>query len=752
MFEWKSTACILCSINCGIEVLLGGDGGRQIMKVRGDKAHPSSRGYLCQKASRLDHYQNGRDRLSGPMRRGPDGAFEAIDWDTAIGEIADRLRQVREDHGGEKIFYYGGGGQANHLPGVFAASTLSSLGSIYRSNALAQEKTGEFWVQGKMFGAPVHPCFDDCQVAFFLGKNPWQSHGFPRTRQVLNEIARDPDRKMIVVDPVRTETADKADIHLQLRPGTDAWLMAAMAAMFVQEGWYDADWIGEHVNDFEPVRRVLEGVRVGHYCAIAGLDEGQVRDVATVLRDADSVSFMEDLGIQMNRHSTLVSYLNRLMWLLTGSFGKAGGMNVFNPLSALGVQTGRPPRFSPVKQAKIISGLVPCNVIPEEILTDHPDRYRAMIVESANPAHSLADTPAWREALARLDLVVTIDVAMTETARCSDYVLPTASQYEKWECSFFNLEPGENAFHLRRPVMPAPEGVLGEPEIHARLVEAMGVLPDGLLDSLGQVLKGQGRAAFAGQLMSIVRKQPELMQLVPVILYRTLGPTLPNDAAAAAPLWVIAHFFAQHHPESMRRAGFEGDGPAMGEQLFEAMLVRPSGVIFSVDPPESSWARIGIENGRINASIEPLLGELAGLDSGPVERDPDFPFVLSAGERRDFTANTVYRDPGWRRRDYEGAMRISPRDAASLGLEDGGRARVETHRGSAEVVVEVCERMQSGHVSLPNGQGLDNESGEGGTERVGVAPNELTSLGWRDPFAGTPWHKWVPARLKSASG
>ncbi len=142
MSEWHPTACILCSINCGIEVLTDED--RRFLKVRGDKAHPSSRGYLCQKASRLDHYQNGKDRITTPLRRTPSGDFEPVDWDTAIGEIATRLANIRDAHGGDKIFYYGGGGQGNHLPGIYAASTLSSLGSIYRSNALAQEKTGEF--------------------------------------------------------------------------------------------------------------------------------------------------------------------------------------------------------------------------------------------------------------------------------------------------------------------------------------------------------------------------------------------------------------------------------------------------------------------------------------------------------------------------------------------------------------------------------------------------------------------------------
>ena len=140
---WEPTACILCENNCGIEVQLGGDDRRQFARLRGDRANPVSKGYVCQKAGRLNHYQNSRDRVLSPLRRCPDGSFEEIDWDTAVREVTARLGEVRDRFGGESIFYYGGGGQGNHLPGFYARSTLRTLGSVYRSNALAQEKTGE---------------------------------------------------------------------------------------------------------------------------------------------------------------------------------------------------------------------------------------------------------------------------------------------------------------------------------------------------------------------------------------------------------------------------------------------------------------------------------------------------------------------------------------------------------------------------------------------------------------------------------
>ena len=183
-----------------------------------------------------------------------------------------------------------------------------------------------------------------------------------------------------------------------------------------------------------------------------------------------------------------------------------------------------------------------------------------------------------------------------------------------------------------------------------------------------------------------------------------------------------------------------------------AKLGQPSGVVFSVDEPASSWSRLGTKEKKINAAIPQLLETLAELAAPVSEDDPAWPFVLSAGERRDFTANTIYRDPDWRRRDFDGALRISPTDADALGLANGEHARLTTRRGSAEVVVEVSDRMQPGHLALPNGQGLDYVDDDGALHRVGVAPNELTTLDLRDPIAGTPWHKRVPARLEPVAG
>jgi anaerobic selenocysteine-containing dehydrogenase len=743
--EWRQSACILCECNCGVEIRLGPEG--QFERIRGDKAHPASQGYTCEKALRLAHYQGAKDRILHPLRRRPDGSYEEVSWDVAIAEIAERFKAVRAAHGGESIFYYGGGGQGNHLGGSYAGATMRALGAKYRSNALAQEKTGEFWVNGRMLGTMVRSDLEHSEVALFVGKNPWQSHGFPHARTTLKEIANDPTRCLIVIDPRRSETADIADIHLQPRPGTDAWLLAAMGAALVDEGLLNRPWLAEHATGLDEVVVALKGVDIARYCAVAGVDEAVMRDAVRRIGLAQSVGVFEDLGVQMNRHSTLVSYLEKLVWLLTGNFANPGGQYSPSALISLARQErGDSAEVSPVVGARIISGLVPCNVIADEILTDHPKRYRAMLIESANPVRSLADTPRMHAALESLELVVVIDVAMTETARMADYVLPAPTQYEKWEATFFNFDFPRNVFHLRRPVLPAPEGPLPEPEIHARLAAALGALDEADVAPL-RAAAAEGRAAFGAAFLGALSGRPDLAALAPILLYRALGPTLPDGAAAAAILWAAAHRCAQTNPAGVQRAGF-----ADGEALFDAILSSPSGVVITEDEYDESWRRARTDDGRLHLAVPELLSELASLaaeGAGWLD-DPDWPFILSAGERRSFTANTIMRDPGWRKKDAGGALRLSPFDASALGVEDGSLVRVTTPTGSVVAAAEVSDRMRPGHVSLPNGMGLDHPvEGSGELAVSGVAPNELTASADRDGFAGTPWHKSVPARLEA---
>lgn len=735
--DWQPTACILCECNCGIVVQVA---DRTLARIRGDKAHPASRGYTCNKALRLDHYQNNRARLTSPLRRRSDGTYEEIGWDTAIVEIADGFKRIRDVYGGDKIFYYGGGGQGNHLGGAYSGAFLKALGARYRSNALAQEKTGEAWIDWQLYGGHTRGEFEHAEVSVFVGKNPWMSQSFPRARVVLNDIAKDPARSMIVIDPVVTDTAKMADFHLRVRPGTDAWCTAALAAVLVQDNLCDETFLSEHVHGVDAVRAVLREVPVADYAQRCGVDEELLRAAARRIGTAGSVSVFEDLGVQQAPNSTLCSYLNKMLWILTGNFAKKGGQHLHSSFAPLfSTVSGR----TPVTRAPIIAGLVPGNVVPEEILTDHPDRFRAMIVESANPAHSLADSAACREAFATLELLVVVDVAMTETARLAHYVLPASSQFEKVEATFFNFEFPHNAVHLRHPILEPLPGTLPEPEIWSRLVRALDVVDDADLRPLREAAQ-QGRQAYTQAFLTAVATNPTVAKLLPYVLYETLGPTLPDRLAGAAALWGLAQKTAMTYPDAVRRAGH-----ADGNALFDAILSSRSGVTFTAHNYPDDFALISHADHKIALEIPEMLTEIRSLARASVPlTTPELPIVLSVGERRAYTANDIFRDPSWRKRDADGALRVSVEDAQVLGLADGGRARITTAAGSAESTIEITETMLPGHAALPNGFGLDYTDDDGQLRTPGVAPNALTSTRWRDPYAGTPWHKHVPARIE----
>jgi anaerobic selenocysteine-containing dehydrogenase len=256
--------------------------------------------------------------------------------------------------------------------------------------------------------------------------------------------------------------------------------------------------------------------------------------------------------------------------------------------------------------------------------------------------------------------------------------------------------------------------------------------------------------AFREQFFALAGANPRILTIAPALLYRAIGDLLPTGLAEAAGVWALCQIAAQRHAKSLARAGFTGEPPDAADALFDALLTSKSAVVFAVDAWEENLARVRTPNGRIQLAITELFDELDGLAAeSPPGTSAEFPFLLSAGERRSFTANTIMRNPGWRKKDAAGALRMSPGDAGRLGVANGGRVRISTRRGSAEVPVEVSDRMQPGHVSLPNGLGLDFPDASGAAVATGVAPNELTRSEDRDWLAGTPWHKSTPARVEA---
>src|SRR6516165_9582600 len=504
--EWRKTACNLCYINCGIEVLI--EEGR-IAKVRGDRANPKSQGYLCNKAARIPYYAHHKDRLTTPLRRRANGGFDAIDWDTAIAEIAARLREVVERYGGKSLALYGGGGQGNHAGGAYAHALLRALGSRHVFNALSQEKTGDFWVNGHMFGSQTCHTAEDvhhCDLLFVIGANPWIAHGFPNARDHLNQIRKDPTRKLIVIDPRRTETAEMADLHLSVRPGADAFLLGAILATLVRRDALDHDFLERHTTGFDEVKEALLRIPVAAWANAADISLDQIERCAEMIEAAKAMTVRVELGIQQGVNSTLSSYLEKLLIMLTGSFGRPGTNQLHSWLQPLWGNS--PNQKFAATDTEVIAGLLPPNIFPQAVLNDHPDRLRGVWIDSSNPANTAANTAEVEKALSCLELCVVVDVALTETARLAHYVLPASSQYEKTEFTLFNFEFPKNFFQVRAGVVPPLAGTLPEPEIYTRLARAMGLLPgDNALAPLREAAV-HSRAAFAHALRGFMAANP----------------------------------------------------------------------------------------------------------------------------------------------------------------------------------------------------------------------------------------------------
>ncbi len=752
----KTTACILCSQNCGI--IIEQDDLGKYTRIIGDPDHPVSEGYLCQKATRLNYYQD-QERLTSPLRRKPDGSFEEISWDTAIKEIAEGLKNIRDSHGGTSIAYVGGGGQGNHIGGVFGSTLRTACDTPYFYGALAQEKTGNFWVNGHLFGRQnTNYCepVGEADYVMVLGANPVQSHGIPKARPTINEVARNPEKTLVVVDPRKTETAAKADLFLQVRPGKDAYLLSAIIAHIIQNQLENPAFINERTVGFESIKPHFLKIDVAKYASESGVSLDLVKSVAKGICSAKTFALRSDLGIEQSENSTLNAYLTRLLFLITGHFGREGTNclhTLFFPLIGHSKEPEEGGVTTQVTKMKGIGKLFPPNILPLEIDTDHPDRLRAVVVDSANPVASYANTAAQIKALEKLELSVVIDVAMTETARHAKYVLPARTQFEKMEATFFNLEFPKNFFHLRHPISKPLENTLDEPEIYHRMVTAMGELPGKfpVLSAIARIDRKVPSLKLLPLALGVVTTlKPKWKKYSLLILKETLGKSLPySNAKAAAFIWVAAHMYVKKYAKQVNRTGLKQKGYLLGEALFNKILNNPSGTFISEHTYDESWELIRHADKKVHLEIPELLGWLDALPEKLQTVDKnEFTFNLLAGERRSYNANTVLRNPEWRKVDIEGALKVNPKDAENLKIQNGDWVNCISKVGQVCVKTSITDEVPVGVLSLPHGYGLMYSNH--GISQTGSLINILTSTEECDPLAKTPFHKNVKVRLEKA--
>lgn len=744
---WHKTACVLCAQNCGLEVLVENN---RIVNVRPDKENPRSEGYVCRKGLNIAHYQHHNERLKHPLKRVGE-RFVAISWDQALTEIADKLRSIIDEHGPRSLAFLRGGFFGGQLETAFGVSLLRAMGSQYFYNPLAAELTGLYWGYGRTMGRQnlfLIPDHDRTDMLLAIGWNAWMSHQMPQARRYLERMSKDPDRLLVVIDPRRSETAEKADIHLALRPGTDALLTRAMIAIILQEGWQNQEYIDRHVSQLELVTPCFAEFDVREACLLCGLDYGLVREVARLCATR-KFSLHADLGVLMGRHSTLTTYLEIILLAICGRLFVPGGNVAPGSLLPLGAHTDeRNPGHWRTMATDMppILGIYPPNVMPEEIDNNHPERLRAVLNTACNPLRSFADTSAFEKAYSRLDLLVTVDVAMTETARMSHYVLPARSPFESWDTNFFQKNFPEIYFQKWQQIIE-PEGEPREgSQIFTELADRLGIIPE-IPASLHDAAR-TSREAYGKALSAFMEVNPKSAPVLPFVVAKTLGPVMGSTNRAW--LWALLQKAPKIFRENAAKAGFQ-PGPAMGEEIFQAIEDHPEGLWIGKCDPDANLKNIKTDDGRINLYIpemeEWLKSITPDLESAKLQSDEHYPFVLLAGRHMDMNANTIMRNPEWNKGRRACTLAMHPDDAERLGFKDQQTVRVTTEAGMVEIELETSADTCTGMVIMPQGFGLSYDG-----QVYGADVNRLTRNTHRDPIAATPLHRHVRCRVEAVTG
>jgi len=737
--SWKKTSCVLCGNGCGLEVQVEDN---RILKVRPDKNSPMSEGYVCRKGMNIAFHQHNADRVLYPLKKVGD-KFERVSWDQAISEIAEKLKNILQQHGPRSLASLVGGGEFNASGIPYVVRFVRRLGSRYNYSAANQEFAGRYWAHGLTLGSQGMGFASDHEhndMLLLVGKNPLMSHNFPQARRRLTKMSKNPDQLLVVVDPRLSETAKIADIHLAIRPGTDALLVKSMIAIILREGMHHQEYIDKHVDGLNEILPWFADFDVKAALKVCELEYDQVFQVCREFATRRSC-LHDDLGILMGRHSALVSYLLVVLLAICGRIGVPGG----NYLAGGGAGSDpNDPRTwrTQVTDIPALNGMFPPNVMAEEIMNDHPDRLRAAFIFAANPLRSYADTTAYEEAFRRLDLLVVAEIVMSETATLAHYVLPSRSAYESWDGT-----PGggfSKVYSRMRPPVVEAEGEQKEGgEIFTLLADAMGLIPE-LPESLYQAARSGNIRKYRDVLMDYVQDNPESGRVLQFIAAKTLGSVIDSTH-------LTGHFTAfmqmsRARQEEAVRAGFTL-GPDQGLDIYQATTNHPEGVLVGIRDPEKNIEQLATRNGKIQLhtpEVEDWIREINPADEEErLKPDDTFPLILMAGRHMDMNANTSMRDPAWNEGRRACTLVMNPADAGELGLADAQMVKVVTEAGEETIEVEVTKDTRKGQVIIPHGFGLVYDG-----VKYGANVNRLTKNTHRDQF-GTPIHRYVPCRVET---
>lgn len=668
--------CHICEANCG---LLIETEGRRIVSIRGDADHVLSRGHICPKGTALADLEDDPDRLRTPMKRvGSD--WQAIGWEQAWAEIGARFATMRAG-GGEAALYIGNPTAHNYSIGTQVPALKKALKTRNVFSASSVDQIPHQAVQMAMYGHnalfPI-PDIDRTQHMVIIGGNPLASNGSVWTVPDVKRRIRDLQARggrLTVIDPRRTETAEVADAHYFIRPGTDPALLVALLLALDEAGLVAPGRLAPMLQGWDTAWAALRRFDMAGLAARCAVPESVIRALAAELGSGAPAVVYGRIGVSTAAFGTLNHWLINLINIATGNLDRVGGAMFSSPAVDIVASTGPGTRgrfHSRVSGHPEVLGEFPAVALAEEMLTPGAGQVRALVTIAGNPVLSVPDGGTLDAALAGLELMVSIDMYVTATSRHADYILPPCGPLEKDHYPLF-LAPiaVRNFACYSPPVFDRTPGTLSDWEIVA----------------------GLARALAAGMGESLPAPVPPTETLDRLLQRSPRGLTLAEVAA---------------HPHGIDLGPLEPRLPERLKTPDRMIACAPAELLADLSGRFADWLAAPAEAGLVLIGRRHLrnnnswLGNARRLAKGPVRC----------------------------------TLMMAPADAAARGIADGALVRVASAAGSVELPVELTDAMMPGVVSMPHGFGHRGARLAVANERPGVSINDLTVRGRIDPLSG----------------
>ena len=738
--------CTICEATCGIDVeVLDGEA----VRITGDREDSFSAGHICPKAHGLLDLHRDPDRLRTPVRRTDDGWVE-ISWEDAIELAARELGRVRDEHGDDAVALYRGNPTVHDAQSILYWNVMQRALPTRNKYSAGSLDTWPRFVQahlmyGGYLNTPV-PDIDRSDYFLMLGANPIESHGSLMTAPGMKkrlDALRKRGGRLVVVDPRRSETADRADEHVSVLPGGDAALLLGMLHCLFAEDRVELGAAEGLVRDLDEVREIVARYSPEVVAPVCGVDPETVRRLVREFAAARSAIAYGRMGTCVQQFGTVACWAIDLLNILTGNLDRPGGSMFANPAIHLGFVAGTKNGEAAIgrDQSRVsgydeVFGEFPIAAFAEEMDTPGEGQVRALAIIAGNPVSSAPNSDRIDAALGSLEFIVAFDYYINETTRHANLILPPTAPlaHDTYDIALLH-------FAVRNHAKWSPAAVeAGEGErpvwrvlldISRRLM-GLGEIP---LEQVDSIVLGQFAAlALAGS--------------------RLEGRVTPEEAVSMlgdepGPRRVI---------DLLLRAGPYGDefGQRPDGLTLQKLADNPHGLDFgALEPALPDVLRTA--DGAIPLAPERIVRDLPRLDRFIEERSSGAgpASVLLIGRRDVRSMNSwLHNLPSLAKGKVRCTLQVHPSDAERLELENEGWAQLEGRVGTLLAQVEISDRMTEGVVSLPHGWGHDLPGVQLGVARKqsGVNTNRVVDDREVDVPSGTSVLNGVRVELKAVPG